>query len=107
MQQDSIKPGFTAENARLLTIIASKEMEIKDLNKRLTQVEHELILEKVKSDELCEQLRQTTAELVEQCKRVRGLERSRAELDRERSLVDTRILIEIARNEVLSHFSAV
>ena len=101
LKQDTIKSSFTAKEANLLTVIAGKKMEIRDLTEKLTRVEHELRLEKVNIEELREQLRQTTAKLVEQYKRVRGLERSRAELERERSRVDTRILIEIARNKVL------
>ena len=88
------------DNADLRVVIAEKETEIRLLKEKLSEVERELISERGKNEELREQLQQTTADLAEQCERVRGLERSRAELERERRRVDTRIIIETARREV-------
>ena len=87
-------------NADLRVVIAEKETEIRLLKEKLSEVERDLISERVKNEELRERLQQTTADLAEQCERVRGLERSRAELERERRRVDTRIIIETARREV-------
>ena len=84
------------DNADLRVVIAAKEAEIKFLNEKLSEVERELISERKKNEELHERLQQTTADLAEQCERVRWLERSRAELERERRRVDTRIMLETA-----------
>ena len=88
------------DNADLRVVIAEKEAEIRFLREELSEVERELISERDKNDKLRERLQKTTADLAEQCERVRGLERSRAELERERMRVDTRIIIETARREV-------
>ena len=88
------------DNADLRVVIAEKETEIRLLKEKLSEMEHELISERGRNEELCERLQQSTADLAEQCERVRGLERSRAELERERRRVDTRIIIETARREV-------
>ena len=88
------------DNADLRVVIAEKETEIRLLKEKLSEVERELISERGKNEELRERLQQTTADLAEQYERVRGLERSRAELERERRRVDTRIVIETARREV-------
>ena len=88
------------DNADLRVVIAEKETEIRLLKEKLSEMEHELISERGRNEELRERLQQSTADLAEQCERVRGLERSRAELERERRRVDTRIIIETARREV-------
>ena len=88
------------DNADLRVVIAEKETEIRLLKDKLSEVERELISERGKNEELRERLQQTTADLAEQCERVRGLERSRAELERERRQVDTRIMLETARRKV-------
>ena len=85
---------------QIRAVIAEKDAEIRFLKEKLAEVEHELISERGKNEELRERLQQTTADLAEQCERVRGLERSRAELERERRRVDTRIMLETARREV-------
>ena len=81
-------------------VIKEKEAEIRVLKEKVSQVEHELNLEKVKNDKLRECLHLTTIELTRQCERVRGLERHRAEMERERSLVDIRMIIETAKRKV-------
>ena len=88
------------DKADLRVVIAEKEAEIRFLKEKLSEIEHELISERGKNEELGEQLQQTTADLAEQCERVRGLERYRAELERERMRVDTRIIIETTRRMV-------
>ena len=66
----------------------------------MVEVERELKCAKEEHEQLCQCFKQTTVELVEQCEQVRGLERNRAELERERSQVDTKLKIEIAKSEV-------
>ena len=85
---------------QIQAVIREKEAEIRFLKEKLAQMERELSSEREKNDGLCERLQQSTAELAKQCERVRGLERSRAELERERRRVDTRMIFEIARREV-------
>ena len=81
-------------------IIACKEVEIENLKKRLAKVKTKLRAAKDESDRLHMQLQQTTVELAKQSERVRGLEQTLASLERERRQVDTKIIIEIAKNEV-------
>ena len=85
---------------QIRAVIAEKDAEIRFLKEKLAEVERELISEREKNEELRERLQKTTADLAKQCERVRGLERSRGELERERRRVDTRIIIETARREV-------
>ena len=93
------------DNADLRVVIAEKETEIRLLKEKLSEVERELISERGKNEELRERLQQTTVDLAKQCERARGLERCRAELERERRRMDTKIIIETARREVASHDS--
>ena len=81
-------------------VIAEKEAEIRLLKEHTSVENHELITERAKIEKLHEQLRQRSEVLAKQCERVRELERSRAELERERRQVDTRIMLEIAKREV-------
>ena len=81
-------------------IVACKENEIESLKQRLAEIENKLRVAENESDRLRLQLQQTTVELVKQSERVRGLEQTLASLERERRQLDTRIIIEIAQNEV-------
>ena len=90
----------TSEDLELRAIIASKETETKNVKERLAQVERDLSVAKDECERLRMQLQQTTTELAEQSERVRGLERVRANLERERRQVDARIIAQITRHEV-------
>ena len=87
------------ENLR--AFIKRKEAEIGRLRCHMTEVEEDLSRTQEEHDKFRKQLKRTTVELVENCEHVRGLEKSRAELERERSLVDTKLKMEFAKSEVL------
>lgn len=90
----------TSDDLELRAIIAGKETEIKNVKERLVRVERDLSIARDECERLRMQLQQTSVELAEQSERVRGLERVRADLERERRQVDARIIAQIARHEV-------
>ena len=81
-------------------IIERKEAEVGQLRSHMIEVEGDLCQAKEEHAQFIEQLRQATVQLTENCERVRVLEKSRAELERERSRVDTKLKMEIAHSEV-------
>ena len=81
-------------------IIERKEAEVGRLRSHFNEVEGDLCRAKEEHVQFLEQLRRSTAQLTEDCERVRLLEKSRAELERERSQVDTKLKMEIAHSEV-------
>ena len=81
-------------------IIERKEAEVGRLCSHMIEVEGDLCQAKEEHAQFIEQLRQATVQLTENCERVRVLEKSRAELERERSRVDTKLKMEIAHSEV-------
>ena len=85
----------------LKAFIKRKEAEVSRLRCHMTEVEEDLSRTQEEHDKFRKQLKQTTVELVENCEHVRALEKSRAELERERSRVDTKLKMEIAKSEVL------
>ena len=87
------------ENLR--AFIKRKEAEVSRLCCHMTEVEEDLSRTQEEHDKFRKQLKQTTVELVKNYEHVRGLEKSRAELERERSRVDTKLKMEIAKSEVL------
>ena len=95
MQAESQK-----NNTKWQAIIERKEAEVGQLRSHMTKVERDLSRAKEEHKKFREQLHHTTQELAENCEQVRGLEKSRAELERERSRVDTKLKIEIAESEV-------
>ena len=94
------KERHQRDNLDLRVVIAEKETEIRYLKAHTLVKDHEMILERGKHEELRKRLKRTTVDLAKQFERVRKLERSRAELERERRRVDTRIMLETARREV-------
>ena len=88
-------------NEKLRAFIKRKEAEVGQLRCHMTEVEEDLSQTKEEHDKFRKQLKQMTVELVENSEHVRGLEKSRAELERERSQVDTKLKMEIAKSEVL------
>ena len=86
---------------KLRAIIKRKEDEVSRLRCHMTEVEEDLSRTQEEHDKFRKQLKQTTVELVQNCEHVRGLEKSRAELEGERSRVDTKLKMEIAKSEVL------
>ena len=87
-------------SVKLRATIERKEAEIDLLRGHMIDIERDLIIAQEEHEELRQHLRQTTVELVEQSEQVRTLERTRADLERERSRVDTKLKIEIAKSEV-------
>ena len=81
-------------------IIERKEAEVDRLHSHMNEVEGDLCQAKGEHVQFLEQLRRATAQLTEKSERVRILEKSRAELERERSRVDTKLKMEIAHSEV-------
>ena len=73
-------------DARLMALIERKEAEVSKLRSHMTEVEIDLSHSKEEREKFCEL--------------VRGLEKSRAELERERSRVDTELKKEIAERVV-------
>ena len=87
-------------NEKLRAFIMRKEAEVGQLHSHMTEVEEDLSRTQEEHDKFRKQLKQTTVELVENCEQVRGLEKSCTELERERSRVDTKLKMEIAKSEV-------
>ena len=81
-------------------VIERKEAEVGRLRSHMTEVEEDLSRTMEQHDKFREQLKETTAELSENCERVRGLEKYQAELERERSRVDAKLKMEIAKSKV-------
>ena len=88
-------------NEKLRAFIKRKEAEVGQLRCHMTEVEEDLSQTKEEHDTFRKQLKQMTVELVANSEHVRGLEKCRAELERERSRVDTKLKMEIAKSEVL------
>ena len=87
-------------NAKWRQIIERKEAEVSQQRNHMTEVERELTNAKEEHKKLCDLLHETTVVLSEQCEQVRGLERSRAALERQWSRVDTKLKMEIAESKV-------
>ena len=87
-------------DAKLRAFIERKEAEVGRLRSHMTEVEEDLSRTKEQRSKFREQLLQVSLDFAENCERVRGLEKSRAELERDRSLVDTKLKMEIAESEV-------
>ena len=88
------------DNMKCQRIIQRKEAEVGRLRSHMNEVEGDLCQAKEEHVQFLEQLRRATAQLTEDCERVRVLEKSRAVLERERSRVDTKLKMEIAHSEV-------
>ena len=88
------------DNMKWQGIIERKEAEVGRLRSHMNEVKGDLCRAKEEHVQFLEQLRRATAQLTENCERVRLLEKSRAGLERERSQVDTKLKMEIAKSEV-------
>ena len=87
---------YQSDNADLRVAIGRKEVEIEFLQKQLSKVENDLSLEKEKSEELRKRLHQTELELAKLCERLQGLEKGRAELERERGQIHAGMIAKLA-----------
>ena len=87
-------------NAELRATIERKQAEIDRLRGHMTDIKSDLSVAEKQHKELCQCLHETTTKLVEQSEQVRGLDKIRAGLERERNQVDTKLKIVIARSEV-------
>ena len=92
-------------NTKLRAAIERKETEINRLCYHMTANENDLSVAQEEHKELHQHFRQTTAELVEKYEQVRELERTRADLERERNRVDTKLMRVIAKSEVRPYTS--
>ena len=88
-------------DSRLSAFIERKEAEVGRLRSHMTEVEEDLSRTMEQHIKFREQLLQVSLDFAENCERVRGLEKSQAELERDRSRVDTKLKMEIAESEVL------
>ena len=87
-------------DAKFRDVIERKVAEVRRLRSHMTEVEEDLSRTKEQHDKFREQLKETTAELSKNCELVRGLEKHQAELERERSRVDAKLKMEIAKSKV-------
>ena len=94
-------------NMKWRGIIERKEAEVGRLRSHMNEVEGDLCRAKEEHVQFLDQLRRATAQLTENCEQVRLLEKSRAELERERSQVDTKLKMEIAKSEVSFCFTLI
>ena len=87
-------------NTRLKATIEHKEAEVDRLRGHMIGIVNNLSIARKEHEELCRNLRQTTAKLEVQSELVRELDRTRVDLESERNIVDTKLKIEIAKSEV-------